>query len=153
MLYLPYETYLTMDEGKGVDCYEIVLPEPAKDFAKALLEECLPTESGVLRENTGRFRFGKSLKLLKEFNRSAVRTEAVAFPAWENAALLTESRCAVLRLIALLALLFPAVIVCIELVRCILFAREKLRGKGRMLVERVRDRADEHRAQRMGKDG
>ena len=142
-----------MDEGRGIDCYEIVLPEPAEGFAKALLEECLPTESGVLRENTGRFGFGNSLKLLTAFSRSAIRTEAVAFPAWENAALLTEGRCAVLRLIALLALLLPAVIVCILLVRCILLARGKLRGKGRTVTERVRDRVEERRARRMGKDG
>ena len=149
MLYLPYETWTAMHEGAGADCYEIVLPEPAEGFAKAVLEECLPTDSGVLRENTGRFRFGASLKLLKEWNKGRLRTEAVAFPDWENAALYTESRCALLRVLALIALLFPAVLVCIELVRLALFAREKLRGGGRAIYEKALEKSDARRERRM----
>ena len=147
-VYLPCDTYLTMDGSAGIDCYEIVLPEPAEGFAASVLKDCFAAEDGVTRENTGRFRFGNSLRLLKRFSRLPVRTEAVAFPAWENAALLTETRCAILRAFALLALVFPAALLCTEAVRGVLYLRRTLRGSGRTALGRLRDRADERRMRR-----
>ena len=148
-LYLPYETWLAMNEGAAADCYEIVLPDPAKDFAKALLTECIPEEGCLLRQNTGRFAFSESLGALKGFSTRAVRTEAVAFPAWENAALWQETRCTLFYVLALVLLLFPAVLVCILLVRLLLLAKQKLRGSGKAVREKALDKIDARRAQRM----
>ena len=148
-LYLPFETWLAMTEGAAADCYEIVLPDPAEGFAKSLLEECLPKEGRILRRNTGRFEFSESLKALKGFSTRAVRREAIAFPAWENAALWQETRCTLLYVLGLLLLAFPAVLVCILLVRLLLLAKRKLRGSGKRLREKALDRIDARRERRM----
>lgn len=146
MIYLPYETYLTMKEGARIDCYEIVLPDPAEDFAKALLKDCFPLKDGyVLRENTGRFAFETSLNSLKDFGMMAVRREAVAYPAWENAALYTEACCALLRALALVLFIYPVVLFLVLLVRLFRFVKQRLRGSGKAMVERLRDKAEDRR--------
>ena len=151
-LYLPYETWLAMHEG-AADCYEIVLPDPAEGFAKSLLEECLPKEGRILRRNTGRFEFSESLRALKGFSTRAVRREAIAFPAWENAALWQETRCTLLYVLGLVLLAFPAVLVCILLVRLLRLAKRKLRGSGKRLREKALDRIDARRERRMQRRG
>lgn len=146
MIYLPYEAYLTMNETARIDCYEIVLPDPTEDFAKALLKESFPRKDGyVLRENTGRFAFETSLNSLKNFGMMAVRREAVAYPAWENAALYTEACCALLRALALVLFIYPVVLALVLLVRLFRFVKQRLRGSGTAMVERIRDRAEDRR--------
>lgn len=147
MLWLPYEAYLKMNESAAIDCYEIVLPEPVEGFAGALLKE-ICGEDAVLQENTGRFAFGRSWKQLQSFGMGAVRTEAVAYPAWENAARYTEAWCALLRALALAALVLPGVLVIVQLVRLVRFAKRRLRGSGKAALEKLRDQADERRSRR-----
>ena len=149
LLYMPFETYRTMDEGCTADCYEIVLPDPAKGFAKALMEECLPKEGCFLRQNTGRFGFSAAMKSLKSFSTRAVRTEAVAFPLWENAALIAEARGTLCFVLALLMLAYPLVLAGICLVKLVIYAKWRLHGTGKILREKALDRIDEHRIRRM----
>ena len=151
LLYMPFETYRAMNESCTADCYEIVLPDPAKGFAKALLEECLPKDGCFLRQNTDRFRFSAAMKSLKSFSARAVRTEAVAFPLWENAALVAEARGTLCFVLALLALVFPAVLAGIVLVKLVIYAKWRLHGTGKLLREKALDRIDEHRIRRMAR--
>ena len=72
----------------------------------------------------------------------AVRTEAVAYPDWENAALWTESWCTLLRALALALLVFPAILALVELVRALRFGRAKAREGAGRLRERILDRFD-----------
>ena len=148
LLYLPYDAYQQIDGTSRIEWYELILPEPAEGFGAATLEDCLPLGRGAMVQNTGRFAFGKSRRVVQHLSRLPARGEAVAFPDWENAARAAEVRCALLRAAALLLFLFPAALAVVLLVRLYLFARTRLHGKGRAVLDFVRDRAEEYRARR-----
>ena len=143
-----YDAYQQIDETSRIEWYELVLPEPAEGFGAATLEDCLQLGRGAMVQNTGRFAFGKSMRVVQHLSRLPARGEAVAFPDWENAARAAEVRCALLRAAALLLFLFPAALAVVLLVRLYLFARTRLHGKGSAVLDFVRDRAEEYRARR-----
>ncbi len=76
------------DNSLPIISYEVLLPDPVKDYASAIFKEALRIDEDKVEivENTGR---GKYLKLLKELfssDRSMVRENTVYYPHWENAA-------------------------------------------------------------------
>ena len=136
-LYIPFDTWEAGHEGLSLSSYEIVLPEPVEGFAASLLKERFPLGSGALVRATGRFTFSASLKYLRDFAKRTVRTEAVAFSDWENAARWTESWCALLRFFALALLVFPAVLAVIVLARLLRFGKEKVKTLAARLKNRL----------------
>lgn len=125
LLYLPWESRGAAELSGGA-CYEIVLPDPVKGFADGVLEEVLPKGTVTVR-NSDRFSFASTRKQGLHLAFLSVSDSAVAFPFWENAARVTETRCAVLRLIGSLLFLLPAAVVCVVAARAVLFARGKAR--------------------------
>ena len=153
LLYMPYNSYLGLNEAAAASCYEVVLPDPAKGFAKALLEECLPKDGCILQQNTNRFRFSAALQTMRRFTTRAVRTEAVAFPVWENVALIAQSRAAAFYFIGLVTLLLPAALICFLLARLAIYLKWWLRGAGGRLKDKTLDKVDEHRIKRAAREG
>ena len=109
MLYIPFESWLTIDSGAGIDCYEVVLPEPVDGFTQTILEDNFSVGNGVLQQNTGRFALGASLRQMKKFGTRGTRTSAAILPYWEHAARYVEDWCTLLAFFALLLLIFPAI--------------------------------------------
>lgn len=144
MLFLAYGDRTLLSEA-GETCYEVVLPEPVEGFAGAMLEECFPIGGGVLQQNTGRFSFAGSAALLRQLGKLGVRTQAVQFPYWENAALYTETRCALFRGAGLLCLPYPAALACIVLLRLLKKGKSKLRSGGAAIRGKLLDKRDERR--------
>ena len=142
-VYLDYTSRDALD-GSGVYCYEVVLPEPVKGFAKRTVEDAFAKQALVV-ENTGRFTFWDSMQRLKTIGALGTRTEAVAFPAWENAAICAETWCALLRGAGLLCLVWPAALVCAAAWRLLRQGRQKLRHGGAVLREALLDRRDAQR--------
>ncbi len=108
MLYIPYETWLGLDSGAGIDCYEVVLAEPVDGFTQTVLETYYSVGDGVLQQNTGRFTLSASIQQMKKFGTRGIRTSAAILPYWEHAARYVEDWCALLAFFALLLLIFPA---------------------------------------------
>ena len=108
MLYIPFESWLELSPGAGIDCYEVVLPEPVDGFTQTVLEEKYSVGDGVLQQNTGRFSLGASLRQMKKFGTRGVRTSAAILPYWEHAARYVEDWCTLLAFLMLLLLVFPA---------------------------------------------
>ena len=107
-VYLDYSARSLLSAG-GAVCYEAVLPEPVKGFAKGIMTDSFG-KLGLVVENTDRFSFSNSLRRLKTLGALGARTEAVAYPGWENAAVCAETWCALLRGAGLVCLLWPAAV-------------------------------------------
>ena len=144
-MYMPYETYCTMisakdisiaeniisgdDDGTDISlyggeitCYEVVLPNPVKNFALNLVQEKFPIKGTAIKENTGRFSFVNLVAVLKDFSGRAAQS-GVPYPYWENAARIAENRCAELILVAFLSILAPLCAFIIFIVKVIIYGK------------------------------
>ena len=143
-VYLDYSARSLLSAG-GAVCYEAVLPEPVRGFAGGIMADSFG-KLGQVVENTDRFSFSNSLRRLRTIGTLGARTQAVAYPSWENAAVCAETWCALLRGLGLACLVFPATVLLVLLHRLRKGgAREAKRlwaaGKERLLDLRDRRRA------------
>jgi hypothetical protein len=125
-LYMSYDAYVLLHEDAGATCYELVLTEPVDGFTLSFVQEKFPIGQGEILENSGRFSFGKILGLIGQFGTRSMQTHGVLYPYWENAARSVEDWSALLLLLGLLFLAFPAVLAATLLIRLLLRAKRKL---------------------------
>ncbi len=152
-VYLDYSARELLSPG-GALCYEVVLPEPVRSFAKGVVTDSFG-KLGLIVENTDRFSFGNSLRRLKTLGTLGARTEAVAFPSWENAAVCAETWCALLRGLGLACLVFPVVLALLLLRRLRkggIREAKRLCAAGREALLELRDRGRARALARRGKD-
>ena len=121
--------------GVPITCVEAVLPDPVSHFAANKLKKALGVaeEYSDIVENTGRFGFVNSLLVYLYPDSRVIRTSRVAYPFWENAARVAESRAGFYAALTILLMLFP---VCVILYWIYHWLRS-LRGKGKNLFKRV----------------
>ena len=108
-LYMNYETYAELTGTESITAYEYVLPEHVKDFAVNVAKENFPIGRGEILKNSGRFSYGRLFNLLGKMDERAMQGMGMIYPYWENAARVTENRCARLLLTAILLLVLPLV--------------------------------------------
>ncbi len=150
-LYMSYDRRNLLASG-GVTCYEVVLPDPVKGFAKSVAEDAFGTQ-GLVVENTDRFSFTASLQRIRSIGKLGTRTSSVVFPSWENAAVSAEVSCALLRFAALLCLIWPAVLAVAWLRVLLRLGAQKLRRGGSAAKEALLDRRDAHRMRIISRKG
>lgn len=124
----------------GIQCYELILPNPVKNFALNLVKEKFPIGRGEIVNNTERFTLSNLRSLLKSFDTRSMQTSGVIYPYWENASRGAEDR-AVLLLLLGCVLLAPPVIAAL-----ILAVRYAVRGKRALeddLMPRLKENAEE----------
>ncbi|MBO4377805.1 MAG: ABC transporter permease [Clostridia bacterium] len=109
--------WLSMDLMNRLGMYaaatyvEAVLPNPVENFAVEKLKSVLGSGSTIeIIENTGRFRFLNCLKVFLHPDSRVVRTSSVAYPYWENAARVAESRCGMYAAAIVLLMVFPVTV-------------------------------------------
>ena len=148
-VYLDYSARSLLGDG-GAVCYEVVLPEPVKGFARGIVADSFG-KLGLVVENTDRFSFSNSLRRLKTIGTLGARTEAVAFPGWENAAICAETWCALLRALGIACLVYPAAVLAALLHR---LRKDGARGAKRLWAlgkERLLDLRDRRRARALAR--
>ena len=120
--------------GVPITCVEAVLPDPVSHFAADKLKRVLALDEGYsdTTENTGRFGFVQSLLTYLHPDSRVIRTSRVAYPYWENAARVAESRCGFYAALLILLLLFP----CCFAVFWVFRGAGILRRKGTALFKR-----------------
>ena len=150
-LYMSYDRRDLLGSG-GVTCYEVVLPEAVKGFAKSVAEDPF-AKQGLVVENTGRFSFTASLQRIRSIGKLGTRTSSVVFPVWENAAISAETSCALLRFAALLCLIWPLVLAVAGLRVLLRLGMQKLRSGGRAARDALLDRRDAHRLRIVSRRG
>ncbi len=127
MLYIPFESWLSLHSKAGVDCYEAVLAEPVDGFTQTVLETNFPVGNGILQQNTGRYSLGASVRMMKAFGTRGARESAAILPYWENAARYVEDWCTLLAFLAFLLLVIPALCALVAFVWGWILARKVLK--------------------------
>ncbi|MBQ9123412.1 MAG: ABC transporter permease [Lachnospiraceae bacterium] len=117
VVYVSYNTLVNYGRANSICCYEIVMPNPVKNYAFNYLKEQLGSneaESEVV-ENTSRYGLLSLLQVLREFGTRSMNGKAIIYPYWENVARGYEDILATLLLVAVIFLLYPLVLVIIAL--------------------------------------
>ena len=93
LVYMPLEALkkdgtLAGGEESGITCYEAVLPDPVKGFAKKIVADTLgfdEAEAEVI-DVTRRFSVFELYKLVKKMGLRSMTGQAMRYPYWENMA-------------------------------------------------------------------
>ncbi len=103
-----------------ITCYEIVLPDPVKEWASNLIETSLNVKEHkmVAIENSKRTNFLYVMDNLKNFFYKTSSTQPVAYPYWENAAQARDTKREIYTAVLLITLIYP-VILFIRIITCI----------------------------------
>ena len=128
-IYIPYIMYQQFDsENAGhISCYEAVLPNPVRNFAKELLKKSMNLEeaNSILLENTGRYSLSGRWNTLRKL-RNLVVCETVTFPYWENAARIISFDTAVILLLQIVFLIYPVIYLIWLICKAYRFSENKL---------------------------
>ena len=112
LVYVSYQTLSELGSCNGINHFEIVMPNPVKNFAVNLVREKLGTsekETEVL-ENTSRYSFLSRLKLIPAFGTRSMNGRAIIYPYWENIARGYEDILGVITLFQMLFLLYTVLL-------------------------------------------
>jgi len=110
--YLSYDSLTKYGTSKGINSYEIVMPNPISGFAlKTIKEKSGIEESSIeLVENTKRYSTFALSQILLDFGTRSMNQKAIIYPYWENVARGYEDVLALLLFWKMLLLLIPCVI-------------------------------------------
>lgn len=120
------ETASAGGENPGINCYEVVMTNPVKNFALNFAKEKFPIGGGLLVDNTGRYDYETILKMAKSFGQRSMQTHGVVLPYWENAARGIEDWCLILLLCAMVTAVLPLVLLVIWAVRLFILGKTRL---------------------------
>ena len=113
--YMLYQELEALDSNIQIDCYETVLPNPVKNFAKNLISENMNSENTnnmnsennmTILQNTGRYSLSRRFENLKNI-RNLIVSETVTYPYWENSARIICFDTAMLLFLIILLLIYP----------------------------------------------
>lgn len=88
LVYVSYETLNGLGYSRGLNHYEIVMPNPVSGFAANYIKDKLgysEKESEVV-ENTARYSFLSGVKRIAKFGTRSMQNKAIIYPYWENVA-------------------------------------------------------------------
>lgn len=141
-VYMSYSALSRLVETASITCYEIVMPNPIRNFAKGILED-FPADGGDLVENSSRYEFSHLLEVAKNFAERSMRLNGVIYPYWENAVRLTEDYAALLAVLSMVFAVCPAVTVLVlgirQIRRTYRFVKAKVPEKVEAAVEKRRE--------------
>lgn len=123
-----------------IQCYELVMPNPVKNFALYFVKEKFPIKDAEIISNTGRYTVSNLWKLVKAFDERAMQTKGVLYPYWENAARCIENRAAMLLVVSAAALILPVLTALVLIVKYALVGKRKLEDD---LLPKWKDSAEE----------
>jgi len=138
-LFMSYDAYSEL-LGGGIDCYEMVLPEPVKGFGEGVVRESFKTGREEIVENSTRFGFGGLIDLIGSYGSRSMQTKGIIYPYWENAARCIEDWCALLMTLAMICAAIPAITALVWLIRLIRMGKRGLEEK---VLPAVKDSAEE----------
>ncbi len=119
LVYVSYQTLQKYGTDYGINHYEIVMPNPVKDFAKQMVTEqiAMDEKNVEIIENSTRFDFLQIMKVAGQFGSRSMSRKGIIYPYWENVARGTEDKIALLTIIALGILVYPLITAIIFVVR------------------------------------
>ncbi|MDO4732788.1 MAG: ABC transporter permease [Bacillota bacterium] len=131
-----YVDYSLIQDSAAISCYEIVMPSPLSDYAKATVEELFPLgQSGEIIENSSRFRMDRIAGLFFSQGERMMQHSGIAYPSWENAARYQETKMGWLLLGMFFFALLPASLLVLLLI--LLYCRLHRYVKQKILERRI----------------
>lgn len=113
--YVSYNSLTEYGTSYGLNTYEIVMPNPVSGYAKSYVTENIGVDGVEMEivENTTRFSLLSRLKLLLAFGTRSMSSKAIIYPYWENIARGYEDILALVTVLMLASLLYPAVLLAV----------------------------------------
>ena len=118
-VYVSFSTLQNYGTGHGINHYEIMMPNPVKNFAYHYVKEKLgknEKETEIL-ENSSRFHLLNRFKIIKAFGTRSMNGKSIIYPYWENVARGYEDIVGLLTVFMLVFMLYPAVLVIVWFIR------------------------------------
>ena len=112
-LYMSYDALLAIDENAKINCYELVMANPVKNFALNAVKDKFPIGRGEIVCNSERYGYGKMMDLVLHFGSRGSQISGAVLPYWENAARMTEDWGALSCFLGTVLLIFPLVVLVI----------------------------------------
>lgn len=117
-VYLSNHSLETYGISYGINCYEVVMPNPVEGYALKTVKENMKMEDGIeYIENTTRYSLLNLGKVFLEFGSRSMNSQAIIYPYWENVARGWEDIFAMILLFRVLFLLFPIVLLVILVIK------------------------------------
>lgn len=109
--YLSLESLENYGSVAGGFTYEIVMPNPIKNFAFSTMQKILGTENEevVVLENSSRYEILSIMKVIQKFGTRSMSIQGIVFPYWENIARGWEDILSVFLMGKILLLLYPCI--------------------------------------------
>ncbi len=113
LIYVSYQTLKEHGKADSINHYEIVMPNPVSDFARQKVQENLGIDEREVEviENSSRYSFANSLRILAAFGTRSMNGKAIIYPYWENIARGYEDIIALITLVMILCSLYSIVVV------------------------------------------
>lgn len=110
-VYLSYSSMKEYGENYGINCYEIVMPNPITGYALKMVKEKIGFEEGEVSciENSTRYSILSLGKILLSFTSRSMSEKAIIYPYWENVARGWEDILVRLLMLRVILLLIPCV--------------------------------------------
>ncbi len=111
-MYISFDLYEEWTAERGgmanITCYEMVLPDPVRNFARNTFEQSVGMGGNMkIMQNTDRFSISNRWKQLRSLHDMMVVSDSLAYPFWENAARIVDFDLALLLAGQILFLLYP----------------------------------------------
>lgn len=109
-VFVSYETLSAYGNSGGINHFEIVMPNPVKQYALNYVREQLGSQEREVEvlENSTRYGIGKRLRLLLDFGTRSMNGKAIIYPYWENVARGYEDILALLTLFQMVFAIYPS---------------------------------------------
>ena len=119
--------YESIDNNLPITCFEALLPNPVKDYAKNIFKEAVMFDenSVEITENSQRCRYINLLKSIFKEDTDMMRKNTIYYPYWENAARKMLSSVKVPAFLSAVAIAVPAIYI-ISLIVILFINKEKL---------------------------
>ena len=137
----PGSEYGPSETVGGINCIQVVCPNPVDGSAARIAKECLGLEDNSVSviDNTNRFSFFALIKVLRESGTRSMWGKAIYYPYWENIARGWEDYLAVLLLGRIICIVAVVIIVAVEIVQGYRHKKWTVRGIAKYLSDKLYD--------------
>lgn len=118
-VYVSYETLTNYGLSQGINCYELVMPNPITGYALNFVRENIGVEENYIEcvENSSRFSALSLGKVLLDFTGRVMNSKAIIYPYWENVARGWENILAIVLALRAVFAAIPSVMLIVFAVR------------------------------------
>lgn len=137
----------TSAEVGGINCIEVVCPNPVRGLAARIAKEALGVKDEFVSviDNTDRFSFIPLLTVIRSYGTRSMWNKAIYYPYWENMARGYEDILATMLFIRMLCLLFAILFISIGIINAYRNKTWTVRSVVRDISDKIYDYQAEHK--------